>query len=215
MTDHSLAFGARGAGTGLPGDPEQRRRVLRSAVSWVLVGIIHVVLLMAFLIRPNFETEKVGTRGPVETILDLSYFHDRNAPPVQLIKPEVENVAPPEYSTAPVIVLPPKPIPQQQKNAPSRPGDVLESIGEALACGASNFEYLPQGQREKCMHQPWIARKLPNGTIVLEAQPRLATPDTGGFHISGADQMRRQMETSQPCPVVQSAPCLDNIFHPN
>ena len=88
-----------------------------------------------------------------------------------MIQPEVPRAAPPVITTAPVIVVPP---PNPDQAMPQTPADILKAIGEALSCGAENFENLTQAERARCKREPWIARKLPNGTIVLEAANSVA-----------------------------------------
>ena len=65
-----------------------------------------------------------------------------------------------------MIVVPP---PNPDQAMPQTPADILKAIGEALSCGAENFENLTQTERARCKREPWVAHKLPNGTIVLEA----------------------------------------------
>jgi hypothetical protein len=187
--------------------PEPRRAAAKRALSWTLVVLVHL-LFLAMLTFQFVEEERLGRKGAIETILDLSMFHNDNAPRITLIKPEVESPGPPQVTTAPILITPPKPIPEQE-SAPPAPGDVLKAIGEALACGASNFENLTDRQRARCLHEPWQPRKLPNGTIVLEAPPKQAQPE---IHLSGAEAMRHDMEVAPPCPILQQAPCIDDII---
>ncbi len=114
----------------------------------------------------------------------------------------------PEVTTAPVIVVPPPP--NIQPNAPPQtPADILKAIGEALSCGAENFENLTQAERNRCKHEPWVARKLPNGTIVLEAAaPQAIEPQVP--KISGAEALRHQMQTAPSgCSLVSNVPCMN------
>jgi hypothetical protein len=123
-----------------------------------------------------------------------------------MIRPEVPRATPPVITTAPVIVLPP-PNPNNPA-MPQTPADILKAIGEALSCGAENFENLTQAERARCKREPWVAHKLPNGTIVLEAanpSPFVAPPEP---KFSGADAMRHQMQTAPPCPIMLNVPCV-------
>jgi hypothetical protein len=203
LNDQSLAY----YGNRVVRPPaEPRRAAIKRAVSWVLVVLVHLVF-MAMLTLQFIQEQRVGRRGAIETILDLSLFHNSNAPPVTFIQPQVQSATPPQVTAAPILITPPKPVPEE--NAPARPGDVLKSIGEALACGASNFENLTDQQRARCRHEPWLPRKLPNGTIVLDAPPKEAQPE---IHLSGAEAARREMEVAPPCPILQQAPCVDDII---
>ena len=187
---------------------EPRRAAIKRAISATLVALVHLVLLATFTLQ-FIQERRAGHKGAIETILDLSLLRSPNAPPVVLILPQYRPNAPPQVSTAPVTIPPIQPPPQDQ-NAPAAPGDVLKAIGEALSCGASNFENLTDQQRARCRHQPWLGRKLPDGTIVLEAPPKQAQPE---FQLSGADQMRRDMAAPKPCPIVVQIPCVDDIIH--
>ena len=208
MSDTSLApYGNR-----VIRPPEDRQRTARKrAISWLLVAAVHAFFL-ALLTFSFVQKEKVGEKGPIETFFDLSLLtNSANAPPVRMIKPDVENPTIPQVSNA--ITIPPvKKAPEVPPEAiPAKPGDVLKAVGEAIACGASHFEYLTDEQRAKCKHEPWIARKLPNGNIVMElpAKPPEPSPE---IHMSGADFQRHELETSPGCPILQQAPCVDDII---
>jgi len=209
LSEHSLApYGNR-----VIRPPEDAQRTNRKRlISWLLVALVHGFFIA--LLTANFiKQEKVGEKGPIETFFDLSVMHNPSlAPPVTMIKPEVENANPPEVSTAPITIPKVKPVPPEEvPPAASPPGDVLKSIGEALACGASNFENLTEAQRARCRHQPWIARQLPNGNIVMDMPPQPAQPPE--IHMSGADAQRHEMQTSPGCPIMLQTPCVDDILH--
>jgi hypothetical protein len=167
------------------------------------------------MLTANFiRQEKVGEKSPIETFFDLSMLRNPSeAPPVEMIKPEVQNPKEPDVSTA--ITLPPiiKKAPEVPPEAagPAKPGDVLKSVGEAIACGASHFEYLTDEQRAKCKHEPWIPRKLPNGNIVMELPPK--PPDQPELHMSGADFQRHEMVAPRGCPILQQTPCIDDVIN--
>jgi hypothetical protein len=202
VTDHALAFYENRR---LPNE-EERRLLVRRAVSWVLVVLIHIVILSAFILD-QYRMSHLTLKPPVETILDLTKLPVGQAPPIQMIQPEVPRAAPPVITTAPVIVLPP---PNPDQAMPQTPADILKAIGEALSCGAENFENLTQTERARCKREPWIARKLPNGTIVLEAANPSPFAPPPVPKLSGADAMRHQMQTAPPCPIMLNVPCLQN-----
>ena len=103
-------------------------------------------------------------------------------------------------TTAPVIVVPP---PNPDEAMPQTPADILKAIGEALSCGAENFENLTQAERARCRREPWIARKLPNGTIVLEAaSPSRLSRRRRSPNCPAPTRMRHQMQTAPPCPIM-------------
>ena len=204
MTDHALdLYGIRPR---RPSDEEQRRRLFERLFAWGVVAVIHILMLFVVVADQRHRRELV-MKPPAETILELGRVPKGEAPPIRLIQPIVPRASAPEVTTAPVIVVPPPP--NSQIAPPQTPADILKAIGEALSCGAENFENLTQTERNRCRRQPWIARKLPNGTIVLEAaapQPFAPAPVA---KISGADALRHEMQTAPPCPImVSNVPCM-------
>ena len=200
LTDHALAYyGNRG----LP-DEEERRLMIRRAISWTLVGLVHILLLSAFILG-QYQNARLFIRPQKEIILDLTRLPKGVAPPIRLIQPLVPHAEAPTITTAPVIMLPP---PNADQTAPPQtPADILKAIGEALSCGAENYENLTQAERSRCKREPWIARKMPDGTIVLQAANPIspyAPPPVP--KISGADAMRRRMQTAPPCPILVTTP---------
>ncbi|HEV7959929.1 MAG TPA: hypothetical protein VGP01_02780 [Rhizomicrobium sp.] len=205
MTDHALdLYGLRPR---RPSNEEQRRRLIERIFTWGVVAIIHILMLF-IVVQDQRHRRELAMRPPAETILDLSRLSSSEAPPIRLIRPVVPRAAPPEITTAPVVVVPPPP-PNSQTAPPQTPADILKAIGEALSCGAENFENLTQAERSRCRHEPWIARKLPNGTIILEAAaPRAIEPEVP--KISGADALRREMQTAPSgCSLVTNVPCMN------
>ncbi len=209
MSEHSLApYGNRVIRT--PEDP--RRAAIKRTLSWTLVVLVHLLLFAMFTITALQNHERVGQKNAIETFFDLSLLRNPDAPRVDLIKPQVVAPAPPEVSTAPVMIPPLKPVPEPvPPPAPAAPGDVLKSIGEALACGASNFEFLTQAQRARCRHQPWLARQLPNGNIVMDMPAKPVEPPE--IHMSGAEAARHEMESPRGCPLMLQVPCVDDIIN--
>ncbi len=203
MTDHALAFYENRHAR--LSTEEERRLLIRRALSWVLVLLIHVVLLSAFIFD-QYRMSHFTLKPPVETILDLTKLPSGESPPIRMIRPEVPNIEAPRVTTAPVIVVPP---PNPDQAMPQTPADILKAIGEALSCGAENFENLTQTERARCKREPWVAHKLPNGTIVLEAaNPSIYAPPPALPKLSGADAMRHQLQTAPPCPIMLNVPCV-------
>jgi hypothetical protein len=205
VTDHALdLYGIR---LRRPSNEEQRRRQLERLFAWGVVAIIHILMLFV-VVADQRHRRDLAMRPPAETILELSRLAKGEAPPIRLIQPVVPRAAAPEVTTAPVIVMPPPP--NSQIAPPQTPADILKAIGEALSCGAENFENLTQAERNRCRHEPWLARRLPNGTIVLEAaapQPFAPAPVA---KISGAEALRHEMQTAPGCSImVSNVPCMN------
>ena len=167
--------------------------------------------MLVISLRQNLE--RPGVRGPIETMLDLSLLHRNNAPQVDLIKPDVQNNDH-DISAKPLTVVPKPPVIPEMKPPTPAPGDILGSVGNYLACGASSFEYLNQSQQGRCTHIPWTAVQLPNGALVLNALPRLVIQDTNA-RPTGSEALRQQMQTNPGCPVMLNTPCLSDMFTGN
>ena len=197
-----------------PPAEDPRRRATRRAITWTLVALVHLVFF-SMLTLQIYQQQRIGHRTAIETILDLSLLRNPDAPPVTLVEPTVRDNAPPEVTTAPITITPPKPkTPEQQQATPAAPGDVLKAIGQELACGAANFENLTDQQRARCRRQPWMQRKMPDGTIVLLAPPKqLDQQQQPTIQLSGADQLRHDTQTSSPCPLMLQVPCVDDIIN--
>jgi hypothetical protein len=197
----------------LPSNAERRRLLIRDILSWILVAIIHLLFLMTLVISLQQNSDRLGRRGPIETMLDLTLLNRANAPQVNVIRPDVQNQQDRDTSAKPLtVIIPPVPVITETPAAPA-PGDVLNSVGEFLACGASNFEYLNSAQQARCPRQPWQGLQLPNGTIVLNPLPRAIIQQQPQF--TGAEALNRQMRTNSGCPIMLNTPCLQDMFSGN
>ena len=175
--------------------PNPRRRIL----SWVAVVLVHVVLLTVFVVSEK-PPPRYRVLTPLETELLLTPQQRANLPKVPLVRPLYPDEAPPEIVTAPITLPPPPPAPPTAR-------EVLQSIGESMACGAGSYETLTAAERAHCRRTPWHGKKLANGTVVLDALPKPPPPSTD-FHISGEDFQRHQMQTANPCPILNNTPCI-------
>ena len=192
---------------------ERRRLLVRDILTWIFVALIHMIFLMALVISLQQNRDRLGRRGAVETMLDLTLMHRANAPTVNVIRPDTQNELDRDISAKPLtIIIPPVPIITMTPPAPTA-GDVLNSVGEFLACGASNFEYLNPAQQARCPRQPWQGVQLPNGTIVLNALPKVIIQQQPQF--TGAQALSRQMRTNSGCPIMLNTPCLQDMFSGN
>jgi hypothetical protein len=196
-----------------PSEEERRRLLIRDTISWFLVALIHVLFLVTMVVSFQQSRDRLGRRGGIETILDLSLLRRNNAPEIPLIKPDTfENEK--DISAKPLTYVPPVPVIPEIKPAAPQPGDVLNSVGEFLACGASLFEYLNPAQQARCPRQPWQGLQLPNGTIVLNPLPRVIIQQTEP-QFTGAEALTRQMRTNSGCPIMLNRPCLSDMFTGN
>ena len=210
VTDDVLAFAPTGVRR-LPSDEERRRILIRDAVSWALVAVIHLIMFFSLVISLEQARSRLGTRGAVETMLDLTLLHRNNAPLVNLSRPDTQKEDR-DISAKPLTVIPPVPVPLLAPSQPE-PGDVLGNVGRYLACGANSFEYLNPAQQARCTRQPWQAVLLPNGSLVLNALPHLVIQDTGEDHSGAAELTRRSRQAG--CPVMLNTPCLDDVISGN
>ena len=191
---------------------ERRRLLMRDSFAWALVTLIHLLMFFALVISLQQSRQREGRRGSVETLFDLSLLRPNRAVPLNLIPPEPD-LDQRDISAKPLTVIPPKTpvIDVAPRPNTTTPGDVLNSIGQFLACGASIFEYLTPQQQARCLHQPWHGLELPNGDIVLAAPPTLASP--GPMQFTGAEGLRRRSQQAPNCPMMLNTPCLADMFN--
>jgi len=192
----------------------QKRRAMSRATSWILVALVHVAIFFGMVI--TFHPFENKPRSVTETFFYLSApGNTKEAPPVQLVSPEMPNNGPPTITVAPAIV--PKPPELDDRNTrPVTPGDILGAVGRELACSAGNWEHLTGPERQVCGGAPWRAMRLPNGNLVMvppASLPRLKqAPDTGFSLNGGADRIQRDLQNGQNpanngCPILQQMPC--------
>ena len=202
MNELSLAsFGNRAV-------PPVRRSWARQSTVWALVALVHLLLVTLFVMSEFAPKDRERHPTMIETMFLLSMMPKEDVPPIKVIKPEVPSATVPIFTTAPQIVMQPEP-PMIQ---PQTPADILRSIGQALACSANSYEELTPAARARCVHEPWIPRQEADGTIVLEGPPR-PVPQAE-FHLSGAEQLRHDMQTGPHCPILINTPCLRDMGQP-
>ena len=183
-------------------EASERERVIRRGIAVAAVLFLHVLVIGGFIYSSRIPLiEHIRTTVP-EAIWILM-----PKPPAPA-KPQVETPPPPDVSlplpeiTAPITVPTIRTRPQSQ--APT--GD-LTGVGRALACGASQYEYLTAQQREGCRRRPWDFVRKADGTIVLDVPKPVEPPP------SAADIMRHEQQTAPPCPLLANVPCLGKVMH--
>lgn len=187
----------------------------RRVASWIVVGIVHLLILSMMVFSQNFA---VFTRHGAEheTMLDLVGAQDKTTPSVKMVVPQAQ------LGTPPVIPAPLPPPPQQSVEQPpitqeggQEKGDVLGALGREIACSPGHYENLSESQRTRCGRIPWQGALLPNGAIVLNRPAdvnRFAPPPPPGYRLSGQDAQRLQVERAQTdCPVGLNMPCVNHI----
>lgn len=185
----------------------------RKAATWIVVGIVHLLMLNLLMFSQNFPS--LVRRGVEhETILDLSGNPKSETPAVRMVPPQAPVGTPPQIPMAPVPLPPPVvETPQRAQREGNPEGDLLGAVGRELACAAGNYENLNPVQRARCPRAPWQGAIAPDGTIVLATpQPRnrFAPPPREPV-LSGADAQRLSVERNNPCPVMLNVPCLNQI----
>jgi hypothetical protein len=194
------------------GRPSREVAPQRKAASWIVVGIVHLLLLNLLIFSQVFPP-LVLHGAEHETILDLAGSKDNEAPPVKIPIPQAPLGVPPEVLNVPV---PPPPIleapPPPSTGQPSQ-SDLLAGIGRSIACSPGNYENLNEQQRTRCGRIPWQGAQMPNGAIVLNRPEGVSpfAPPAPEFRISGQDQQRLQGERGNPCPLLGNMPCLNRI----
>ncbi len=195
LSEHSLApYGNRIARPPV----ESRRDALNRAISWGLVAVVHLIFLTMLTIS-FIQQERIGHRKrAIETILDLSLLHNPNAPPVTLVEPTVRDNAPPEITTAPITITPVKP---DTRTAARRRRRRRYSQGGGRGAGLRRVKFRISHRCPARALPPsaLAARELPNGDIVMDLPPKPLAQEPQ-IHMSGADQMRHDMQTAPGCP---------------
>ncbi len=195
---------------------EQRRDAIKRVTSWILVGMLHVLVVVSFVISIHPFSQK--GRPMVETLLLLPSNNSNNRNQ-ERVAPEIPDHAPSTLAAPPLIIPKIPPIvqpPEQSKSAPTA-GDILGMIGRDLACSPGSWEHLTNKEREICGGAPWKAYRAPNGSLVMippSQLPRLKQPPPPEFTLNtGADKMQRDLQIGQDpsmngCPILQNTPCV-------
>jgi hypothetical protein len=186
-------------------DEEARHRATRRMLAAGAVGLLHVAIILA-LLRADWLPLSRPIRSEEPKLLWLLLPHAPGTQEVQHKKSERDL----EHSAPVTIVLPitpPRPQPQ-----PTESINPATALGQALACGASSYEYLSPAARDKCKHMPWHYKFDKFGNIVLDTQER---PPEQAQRETGAEAQERIMNTADPCLAakVTGTPCMDQIIN--
>jgi len=87
------------------------------------------------------------------------------------------------------------------------------ALGQALACGASSFEYLTPEGRARCRRAPWSYKYDKNGVIVLDAAPRPVQEEKP----RQSDIQAHERNTADPCAIARMSgtECIDRVIFGN
>jgi hypothetical protein len=189
--------------------PSRAVAAKRKVVSWILTGIIQL-LLLSMLTFSEFPTVLYPHGTTLETTINLKGADRADTPVVvPLTRPNAPDVAPP------LVIVPPPPQfqierPREDEGTPE--GQVLDAVGRDIACVATNYEYLNSAQRARCAHIPWMPGRLADGTITLApARPNQFAPPPPEYHISGADANRNAIERAPTCSTLLNTSCLNIV----
>ena len=181
-----------------------RSRFRHRIVSGLAVAVLHLgfilILIEAMWLPPPRAKQQL--QPPLLWLVLASATNaNRSLPQVPAKSPLYEL---PNAITLPVI--PPKPTQQ--------PTDPALSLGQALACGASSYEYLPYEMQAKCKHTPWHYVYDKDGYIVLDATPRVREPE---HKQTGVEHAQDIMNNGDPCLAAKAAgtECADQIIFGN
>jgi hypothetical protein len=187
----------------------------KKLASWALVAAVHAAIFFSFVLSVHFIGDRQRPLAELMLLLPQSGNHSTQ---MRTINPEVDANADAMISSGP-ITLPKVPPPDFEVARPgATPGDILGAVGQNLACSAGNWEHLTGPERANCRREPWIARKLPNGNLVMvpaSQLPRLKEPPPDGAFTfnTGGDRILHDLHTGQTagqggCPILQQMPCL-------
>jgi hypothetical protein len=187
----------------------------KKLASWIMVALVHAAIFFSFVLSVHLVRDR---QGPLTELMLMLPNAGNKARPLQVIDPDFESKASPLASSGAITL--PKVQPPDFQVAPSgtTAGDILGAVGQNLACSAGNWEHLTGPERAHCRHEPWIARKLPGGNLVMvptSQLPRLKEPPPDGAFTfnTGGDRILNDLHTGQTagqggCPILQQMPCL-------
>ena len=181
-------------------DKETSKRAMRRGIAAVAVAILHV-LFFFLLIWAEWIPGLHFTRQQEPPLLWLLL-----ARPAGVQSPVQPRQGKDEEHKPPVTFVPPPVTPPEQSTAINP----AYALGEALACGASSYEYLTPEGRTRCKHAPWAYKYDKQGVIVLDATPRIVQEKP---RIS--DIQAHERNTMPVCPkyIDSNAPCLYEVIH--
>lgn len=185
-------------------DEEARRRATRRLVAGAAVAAMHVAIVFALLTVEWLPAQRQRqAESPPLLWLIL------NKPPGEQ-QPEQKQKEKKVQQSAPVTVV----LPITKPPLPIQNFDAAQALGEALACGASSYEYLTQEARAKCKRQPWHFKYDKYGYIVLDTDAAKAPAEALEQHETGAEAQQRIMNTSDPCQAakITGTPCIDKMI---
>ena len=195
--------------------PQPQAAPERKAASWIVVGIVHVLIFAVFMTAARMEDVFVQHGSEHETILDLTGSQDSTTPEVKMVVPQAPVGVPPEIRNLP---LPPPVVeePQQPllREGGQEKGDVLGALGREIACSPGHYENLTEAQRTRCGRIPWQGAMAPNGIIVLNRPPELNrfAPPPPEYQVTGQDAQRLQVERAPTdCSFNLNMPCVNKI----
>jgi hypothetical protein len=185
-------------------DEEARRRATRRFAAAAAVAVMHVAIVIALLRVDWLPAQQRQRRAESPPLLWLILNKPAGEQQVEQKQKEKK-----ELKNAPVTVVLPIVRPPQ----PIQNFDAAQALGEALACGASSYEYLTQDARAKCKRQPWHFKYDKDGYIVLDTEAK-APAVAEAQHETGAEAQQRMMNTSDPCQAarITGTPCIDKMI---
>ena len=189
-------------------DEEIRRRAVQRGVAAFAVGVMHVAIVVA-LLRTQWLPQPRQIRAEEPPLLWLLLPALPGNPEVQHKHREQAE----QHSAPATVVLPitrPPPPPEQTETF-----NPATALGEALACGANSYEYLPRDQRDRCKRMPWHYKFDKFGDIVLDVEAR--PPEEQQQKETGAEANQRIMNTADPCLAakVTGTPCIEQTIYGN
>lgn len=180
-----------------------RRRRLRRAAAAAVVAVLHVVLIVLLIKAEILPRERTIPRA-LPPLLWLLLPRAPNAPSLAVPHKgkELPREAPMTYIT-PLVKQPP---PEEAINP-------AWALGQALACGASNFAYLTPEARSLCKRPPWHYKYDRDGYIVLDTTQQRRPQEEE--KLRPGDIQAQERNTAPVCPtyIDPNAPCLSRIIH--
>ena len=186
-------------------DEDARQRMWRRAAAAAAVAVLHLAFVI-LLVESEWVSHQHTIPRATPPLLWLLLPRAPVAPSLSTPKKgkEAPREAPMTYIT-PVTKQPP---PEEAINP-------AWALGEALACGASNFAYLTPQARSRCKRTPWHYMYDKDGYIVLDTSQQRRPQQEEKLRPS--DIQARERNTADPCAIAKMSgtECIDKVIYGN
>ena len=186
-------------------DEDVRRRIWRRSAVAIGVAILHLLFVLV-LVKSEWISREHTIQRAMPPLLWLLLPRAPNAP--SLSTPKKGKEAPREAPMTFITPVTKQPPPEEAINP-------AWALGQALACGASTFEYLTPEARSKCKRPPWHYKYDKDGYIVLDTSQQRRPQEEE--KLRPGDIQARERNTADPCAIAKMSgtECIDKVIYGN